>query len=645
MDSKSADDEPRNEEGMKAAVPPPTGAQGRTTAANRSTNGNELPDKSEERPEHNTHEVEHLVNEPQSHQSQKIDASSQGEAKQLLRRIMDGAKSETSSVDSLQCIRDYVQQFVKSDREVIEHLMVACLSSYTDNPLNLGLFAPSSIGKTWATKMVAQLFSNTVFLSGATAKSFFYDGSGKTVNAGGEDIGTKILALKAMLAQEKLKPKMLRNPKRMASLTLQINETTASALTEVNLEGRILVFLEPPDQAVWNGLKPLLSHDVYYSIYQTVSKSNSLVRKIRLVGWPVCIFASARDEQRWYNWDEIRTRFVIITPDSTEQKFLEANRLTAKLSGEPKFVLSKLFPQEKETRAKEAVTRIRQQIEALRISCGAAGKGEKTDNFVFNPFASLLAERFYHESGDRMRHFRYVLNYANLFTLINIERRPLLLLDGEPKGIVTMREDVERALALVCPNIKASLPRVKLEFLEKVVKPLAATLPPGTGFTAREVHESAVKHNLRLSRKTVQETYLSALEDDGLLFSETSSEDRRERIYYLHEVTGQESAKFFEGDEITLRSVKEVWNEHRKMFVYGRGVEAEFQGKVFVSAEDFANLCLWGCPSKNDSGAKNKLLEGNGGGKHSNRIIGTNSEGVRSEKPVDPAPAKGEGPT
>ena len=42
----------------------------------------------------------------------------------------------------------------------------------------------------------------------------------------------------------------------------ELEELVETAKTEIDLSGKILVFLEPPHRELWNLLKPILSHDL-----------------------------------------------------------------------------------------------------------------------------------------------------------------------------------------------------------------------------------------------------------------------------------------------------------------------------------------------------------------------------------------------
>ncbi|MDA4124735.1 MAG: hypothetical protein OK438_04695 [Thaumarchaeota archaeon] len=209
--------------------------------------------------------------------------------------------------------------------------------------------APSSEGKTYVIDLVASLFSNVAKFLGASSKSFFFD-EGLEINLETREeiqprldrLNQRLEELKGERSQEGLTEKR--------RIRAEIGQLRRNSATKISLHGRILVFLDSPDPGLWNSLKPLLSHDSYESIYQTVNRGVGGIKtkKVLLVGWPACIFASARNEDHWEVWPEIQSRFIIVSPSMDPVKYKQANELTAQLLGLPSFALRTRFPRRNE---------------------------------------------------------------------------------------------------------------------------------------------------------------------------------------------------------------------------------------------------------------------------------------------------------
>ena len=65
----------------------------------------------------------------------------------------------------------------------------------------------------------------------------------------------------------------------------------------IDLRGKILVFLEPPQHELWNLLKPILSHDkkeIEFPFVDKTANSNAETKDVVVRGWPSCIFCSVQ---------------------------------------------------------------------------------------------------------------------------------------------------------------------------------------------------------------------------------------------------------------------------------------------------------------------------------------------------------------
>ncbi len=69
----------------------------------------------------------------------------------------------------------------------------------------------------------------------------------------------------------------------------------------IDLSGKTLVFLEPPQRELWNLLKPILSHDTEEIEYPYVDRNDRtgfVAKRVVVRGYPACIFCSAKDKSK-----------------------------------------------------------------------------------------------------------------------------------------------------------------------------------------------------------------------------------------------------------------------------------------------------------------------------------------------------------
>ena len=123
-------------------------------------------------------------------------------------------------------------------------------------------------------------------------------------------------------------------------LQYELDSLLQKAKLLIDLQGKILLFLEPPHPDVWNIIKPILSHDAW-EIEHPYVDADLKTKNVVTRGWPTCIFCSAKDESRWEVWPEIQSRFLITSPNMSPAKYLESNILTFQKSGLPNFCTTK----------------------------------------------------------------------------------------------------------------------------------------------------------------------------------------------------------------------------------------------------------------------------------------------------------------
>lgn len=448
-------------------------------------------------------------------------------------------------------IRDYLRSFIKMDDELIEHLLKACFSAETNDPLNLVVIAPTSEGKTFSIVRVTSLFPNAITFDDASSKSFFYD-NGVLVDKDGRPIQTELDQINADAEKDN---RMMSNAEKKRDLRDKRRFLLVGSMTRINFDGKILVFLDAPRHDLWAALKPLLSHDKRQMLYQTVDKSgqgSTRVRKILLEGWPASVFATARDEDQWQSWPEIKSRVIEVSPNMDPRKYLEANRLTSVLMGQPSYILRKRFPESAERQAKDEVERIRQQIQEVRLLGHSEGYTDR-DNFIFDTFAPWLDAHFPHESGPRMRQYKTLLAYINLSAYENIDSRPKLVIDGHSRAIMPTWVDVTSSLKLILKSVIGSLPEYKIRFWHDYILPayeakargeLIAKVEDGklvpidtkpkyelAALTSEDIRDYAESKGYRIGPSRLSDTFLKSLIEMGYVKANDDPDDKRRKLY------------------------------------------------------------------------------------------------------------------
>lgn len=458
-------------------------------------------------------------------------------------------------------IRTYLRLWVKDDEAVTEHVLITCFSADTPRPLNLALMAPTSEGKTYVAMKVCSLFHNALPYGGGSAKSFYYDYGQLVDPVTGESLEDRLKELQRGLKDWSGRDE--ESKKERESLEAQIEDLEKSSMYEVDLRRRILLFLEPPTPDLWEALKSTLSHDSEYQVYQTVDRNGrgrNKTLKIRLRGWPVMIFCSAKSEDRWAVWPEIQSRFIVVSPTMVSEKYVHANRVTADLQGLPSDAIEAIYPPGLERAAKDEVQRIKSAIWAMLTKSGRELTAKGT-NLTFNPWRQQLAEGFPSEVGSRMRQFSYLMGYAGVLTLINAEARAKVFVRGKGIAVITNASDVKKALDLVLSDLASFVPRYKMDLLKEVVIPCADK--EREPVTVEKILAFAHGLGKRFSKKWLRDTILASLEDAGYIESSTDPNDKRRNVYAPNEIArkyGRLHGSTNFDPQMTKESLKQLQN-------------------------------------------------------------------------------------
>jgi hypothetical protein len=288
-------------------------------------------------------------------------------AKELLEQAEFIDLANLVNNDPVEYITRIIKRTVKGEDAGIRIVLYAGLSCYTFNPLSVAVRAPTSEGKTHLVIVVISVFpKEDVWLIGSMSPKVLIRQYGTLVDRNNQLIAEDVRRLKKELKICEIQSRKDETKiEQVEQLKDDLEKLSREPKYLIDLHGRILVFLEPPHPDVWNILKPIISHDHWemeHPYVDTDLKTKNVVTR----GWPVCIFCSARDESKWDIWPEIQSRFIIISPNMSKQKYSEANVLTFEKLGLPDFVQDQIIVSNKEMEiARKCMLLLRKRIRSL----------------------------------------------------------------------------------------------------------------------------------------------------------------------------------------------------------------------------------------------------------------------------------------
>ena len=172
----------------------------------------------------------------------------------------DGLKSKINNNDFFEYVIRTVKKTVKCEDALIRQILYTGLSSYIqDDPINLGIIAPTSEGKTYPVEECMKFFpKEDVYKVGSMSAKVLVRQKGILIDKDGNPIDQKI---KDLTKRRNLLEDKKENKEEKFNILEEIQDLFEDAKTLIDLRGKILVFLEPPQKEVWDILKPILSHD------------------------------------------------------------------------------------------------------------------------------------------------------------------------------------------------------------------------------------------------------------------------------------------------------------------------------------------------------------------------------------------------
>ena len=450
---------------------------------------------------------------------------------------------------------------VKRDDVLIRQVFYTASSKDTFDPINLGIICPTSEGKTYTTMKVMQHFpKEDVWIIGQMSNKALIRQKGILINSKGETIQEQIDKLRTEIRDTTTATVRLEPPEnaptdaegkpipvservniKKAQIKHRIDRLLDDAITLIDLQGKILLFLEPPQRELWNLLKPILSHDtteISYDYVAGIERGGFQTQRVIVRGWPACIFCSAKDESRWEVWDEIQSRFLITSPNMSQDKVHDGNVLTAQRKGLPNAIQQQVIVSDKERRlTKKAVSFLEDWMHRLFQSNML---DYEHPNAVWIPYYEILANALKSERGTDNRITNRIFSLLNVIPLTKVHHRQTLVF-GNERLVIAELEDLSETLHIT-QNL-SGIPPHKLKFYKECFLPLYESktepdikddkIEDRKGVTTSQLRDYyKSKTGRSITTENIINTYLNELENNAFIDKQDSAIDKRKKIYF-----------------------------------------------------------------------------------------------------------------
>ena len=365
------------------------------------------------------------------------------------------------------------------------------LSAYTDEAqFNIGFSAPSSTGKSFIPMEVAKLFpkEDVITLAYSSPTAFFHD---------------------------------------------SIYDTESGKYT-VDLERKILIFMDQPHYQLLEKLRPLLSHDqkeILLKITDKNAKGGLKTKNIVVKGYPSVIFCTADIELN----DQEATRLLLLSPEISQEKIREGVLSTIRKEADSAGYNAWLDQDPGRTLLKDRIRAIKaEKITDINITPEMVTR----INAVFLDGMKMLKPR-------HQRDAKKLMSLVKTHALLNVWHR-----ERVGSIVIASIEDVEAAIHLwkaISVSQELNLPPYLYDFYTDILIPLwkeiKARLEESLEgqFTQRvglTRHEILAKHRevtgRLLNPEELRLKMLPMLETSGLITQEMDPDkDKRQRFVYL----------------------------------------------------------------------------------------------------------------
>jgi hypothetical protein len=357
------------------------------------------------------------------------------------------------------------------------------LTQTNEDQLNVGYQAESSSGKSWIPLELSAYFpeNEVQLIASASPTAFFHDG-------GSWDKERKVLL--------------------------------------VDLEHRILIFIDQPHFQLQEKLRPLLSHDRKELIYKITDKSQKhglRTKNVILRGYPSAFFCTTNmdpDEQE-------KTRMILLSPETDQSKLYESLELTALRKGNYEAYSKRITQDPKRTWLKNRIYLIR-QWGIREVILPADGR---------TVFEKFVKEHPYLQPRHQ-RDFPRIFNLIKGHALLNCFNRQknekadtILATDADIEAGFKLYKEIEKPNELgLSPYIHAIYEDVMVPLLRKLTTDSEGEAINGLS------REDIMKRHYEVRHKPISPDMLKSvllqLESVGLIKQEADPNNRRKILVY-----------------------------------------------------------------------------------------------------------------
>ena len=406
-------------------------------------------------------------------------------------------------------ILEAVESYVKKDEAIVAIVTYVYLSRWTREPLNLFLKGESTIGKTYITKNTIRILGedkDVWYLGGLSPTALVHD-YGVLKDESGLEIDVLDMPSRRKIRMENPNASREEVERLYREELASWSHKLRGSYYEVDLQNKLLVFLEPPHIETFNKLRPILSHDTWRISYRFTDKTKTgqlRTTNVAIQGWPATIFCTSEEEYL----HDLSTRSLTATPSLSDEKIKAAVTLSSDRAAYGEDLLEP---------DAQLLREIRVLMDKVKV------KAPKT---VLTPLCHELQSKIGYWGRRVMRDWPHFLTLVKMNALLNFEDRPKIY-DDTCARLIATAEDYLTVLKFWGNIEETTVTGVSgsaLNVFHKLIKPLG----PLTNYTMLS-EKSRELYGEPLSSSTLSE-YVKVLKNVGLVDTYPDPEDKRRKV-------------------------------------------------------------------------------------------------------------------
>ena len=306
----------------------------------------------------------------------------------------------------IQFVLDTLSKQAPHDKIQIKQIFYGICSSQTSTKIHHNINSKKSgEGKSYILKLVADPFPDSFIskfnnmsdkalyhLNGTEAVKNEKTGKYEELKPIIKQLESEIEELEEKIGETKDKQFKKSLKSQIKEIENEIKDLKSKAVKIIDLDYKAFIFLDTPNEGLFNNLMSLLSQDSREQIYVFTDKDNSgrhlQSRTVLLRGTPLIMTTQVVDDTRNYRFAEKNRRFIHVNPTASENKIGEAMKQMAIKFGGPSDDFESIVSSKD---IKKSIEIIEKLCKKLKDHNQKFIDNDIKDNGVKVPYASILS--------------------------------------------------------------------------------------------------------------------------------------------------------------------------------------------------------------------------------------------------------------